>query len=1030
MKLFLKILAGFLVLFIVLLAGLNIYFTDDRLKSMILPEVREATGSQVEVDRMSLTFFRTFPQFGVELEGMLLPDPDGEIVASLDELLVGVELFPLMRNEISISRLSITRPVLHYTVYADSTTNIDFLLDLGGDEPEEVEESDGYALAIPRFILRSAEMYYTDETSGTSVQLQDFDADISLNFAELIESSVQAELGSLNASVEGESYVENLSLSLNQTSVIDLENEVLTLTEGTFSIRGLALNLTGTVSEWSAESPSLDLQFSSNSDNFGELLGLAPPEFDEILEGLETRGTLALDGSVSGQITDESLPRFEISLLVEEGYLKNPDLPDAIQNIRIRLNANNELATLEEFFARAQDNTISASGSMERPLDEDGVFSLELDGDVDLATISNFYPIEEEGVEQLSGLLNVSASATGRADQPEEAAFSGNFVLSNGLLKYVDVSRPIEQINARIEASQDEVIIEESGFQAASNRFTMSGRVLRPLDEAQRSLDVTANLNFDLATIKEFYPIDEDTLTMRGQLDARVSLRGEPNPDQIESLLQQSSISLVNGYIAHQSVARPLEDITFHAEASGTRLSISEARFRTGNNALAMNGTVTNYLSEEPDFDLTLDGNAVLGDVSAYYSLEPWIQELTGNATMNLNARGPAGDPTQIALNGSLNLTDVNARGDSLPQPVTDLQGTLTVTPDAMNLEAFSMNYGSSDISLEGSLQRYLGFLESQHSSVATMPSVSGRYQSRLLNMDEMIDWDEETEDEPTPIELPDMTASVEARIDTLLMLGLNITEISGRGELTPGQILLEEARASLFEGTATGQMTWQVPEPLRTNIRFEGGLADLEASAFFRDMQFLGESNFHEYVSGAFSAEVDYYSELDGTFTPDPETIEANGNFGMSRARIQNHPLQERLSVWLQASQLNSLALDEWTATFTIQNAVMTLRDFTLTSDDIGIELEGTQHLVTDAIDFKATLYLPEQFKRGIARVISDRAANALQMEDGRMAVPVLITGTMENPQVRPDTGIVEQMIRDFLRDEAGGVIRRLFNN
>ncbi|MEX1268235.1 MAG: AsmA-like C-terminal region-containing protein [Balneolaceae bacterium] len=1029
MKLFLKILAGFFILFIIALVALNFYFTDERLKHMILPEVREATGSELNVETMSITFFRTFPQFGVELGNVVLPDRVGEPVASIEELLVGVELLPLMRDEISISRLSMNRPAIHYTVYSDSTTNIDFLMDLTSEEEEVEEEGEGYALAIPRFTIRSAEIYYRDETSNTSVQLQDFDADISLNFAELIESTVQAELGSLSASVEGENYLENLSLSLNQTSTVDLENEVLTLTEGTFSIRGLALNLAGTVSSWSSEAPVLDLQFSSSSDNFGELLGLAPPEFDDVLAGLETRGALALDGSVSGEIAEETIPRFDLSVMVEDGYLKNPDLPDAIEDISLRLTVNNELATIEEFNARADENTISASGSLERPLDEDGVFSLDFDGDVDLATISRFYPIEELGIEQLSGLLNANASAGGRIDQPEEATFSGDFVLSNGLLKYVDVPRPVEQINARIEASQDQVIIEESGFSAAQNRFSMSGTVYRPLDEDQRSVDVTANLNFDLATIKEFYPIDEDTLTMRGQLDAQVVLQGRADPDQIESLLQQSTFSLSNGYIAHQMVARPLEDITLTAEASGTRLSISEARFRTGNNALSMQGTVSDYLSEDPTFDLTFDGNAEFSDISAYYSLEPWIQELTGDAVMNLNARGPAGDPLQIALNGSLELNGVNARGDSIPQPVTDLQGSLNVTPNALTLESFSMNYGSSDISLEGSLQRYLAFLE-ETGSTESMPSITGSYHSRLLNMDEMIDWEEETEDEPIPIDLPNLTASVDAQIDSLVIMGLSVTDISGSSRVTPGRILLENANASMFEGTANGRLDWQVPDPLRTNMRFEGGLNELEAEAFFRDAMFLGESNFYEYISGAFSTEITYYSELDETLSPDETTIEANGSFGMTRARIQNHPIQVKVAEWLRTNQLTSLALDEWTATFTIRDAVMTLRDFNLTSDNIGVELEGTQHLVTDEINYKATIFLPEQFKRGIASVISDRAANALQQEDGRMAVPVLITGTSENPQVRPDNDIIQDIIRDFLRDEAGGIIRNLFGN
>ncbi len=1028
MKTFLKILAGFIILLTVVIVALNFYFTDERLKNMILPEVRAVTGSDVQVEKMSLTFFRTFPQFGVELENFLLPTPEGDTLATVDDLLVGIELLPLFRSELSISRLTVNRPVISYHVYEDSTSNIDFLLALADDEAVEADD-EGMAIDISQFTIRGAEINYIDETTRSLINLSDLDADISLRFADLIESTVDARLGSLSATIDETNYVNNLSLSLNQTSTLDLENEVLTLTEGVFSIRGLALNLTGNFSNWSAEAPSLDLQFSSSSDNFGELLRLAPPEFDEYLAGLETRGSLRLEGSVSGQITEDDLPRFDLVIDVANGFVQNPDLPDAIEDIVLQVEVNNDLATIRDFRARAGDNTITATGSVERPLDDDGLFSIEVDGDIDLGTLSRFYPIEEFGIEELAGILEANANANGRMDQPEEAIFSGLFKLTDGRLKYADVPRPIENIEADIEANQDRITINQSGLRAASNQFTMNGSVLNPLNEDTRSVDLSANLNFDLATIKEFYPIDEDTLMMRGQLDAQIRLQGQPDPDRIETLLQRSTIELRNGYISHNFVARPLEDITLVAEATGTRLNISNARFRTGENALAMTGSVSNYLSEDPTFDLTFDGNAIFADISTYYTLEPWIQELTGNAVMNLNARGPAGDPTQIALNGSLEVSNVNAIGDSIPLPVTDLNGILNVTPDAMALEQFTMNYGTSDFSLEGSLRRYLGFLEESHNSEATMPNMTGTYHSRFLNMDEMIDWDEEADDEPLPIDLPNMTADVTARIDSLVIFGLPITEITGSGRMNPDELILDEANASMFEGTATGTMIWNVPEPLRTNIRFQGSLNELRAKAFFRDTGFMGsDSRIHEYISGLFSSEFDYYTELDETASPDITTTDASGTFGLAEGRIEGHPIQLRLAQFLRADELRRMNLDEFRATFAIKDTVLTLEDFRLTSDNIGMELEGTQHMLTDVINYKATLFLPERFKRGIATVISSEAADALQREDGTIAVPVLITGTSQDPQVRPDTTVIQEIIRDRLRDGAGDVLRRIF--
>lgn len=1026
MKIFLKILAGLVIFFVILVIGLNLYFTDERLKNMILPEVREATGSEIQVDNMSITFFRTFPRFGLEMDGIQMPDPSGNPVATIEEVLLSVELYPLFRDEIAVSRLNITRPVIFYTVFEDSTSNIDFLTELAEDD--ELEEGDGYTISVPGFMLRDASVYYSDHTSNSSITLEDFDADISLQFAELIESTVDARLGSISAIIDGENYINNLSLSLNQTSTLDLENEILTLTEGTLSIRGLALNLTGSVTSWSEEAPDLDLQFTSTSENFGELLRLAPPQYDEMLAGLETRGSLVFEGSIQGRFTEEAMPQFDVVIEVTEGYLRNPDLPEAIEDIHFSMVFNNELATISDFRARAGVNSITASGSVERPLDDDGVFSLDLDGDVNLATVSSFYPIDEFGIEEMAGLLKAVATATGRMDQPENATFAGNFNLSDGMLKYAEVPRAIEQINARIDANQNRIQIAESGFTAATNRFSLSGNINNPLDEDQRTVDISSNINFDLATVKDFYPIDEDTLTMRGQLVAEIVLRGRPDPDQIETLLQQSTFQLTDGYLSHEILSRPLEDITFRAEASGRRLSISNSQFKSGENELAVNGTVVNYLSDNPEVDLNFDGRGVLSTIANYYSLEPWIQELTGDAVMNLNVRGPANDIQQITLNGALEVNNVTASGDSLFLPVTDLSGKMNITPTTMNLEQFSMNYGGSDISLQGSLQNYMGFLE-EHESVSTMPSVSGSYSSRFLNMDEMIDWDEEADGEPVPIELPNLTASVNANIERLVIFGLSITEIEGNGRITPDQILIDQANAKMFDGNLSGKMDWSVPDPLRSNILFEGKLEGLKAETFFRDTGFLGENRrFHNHVTGEFSSDIRYYTELDETLAPDITTADASGTFGMNRARMQGHPIQVQIARFLNASELESLALDEWTASYTIEDAVLTFRNLRLTSGNLGIELQGTQHLVTNQIDYKATLLLPERFKRGIASVISNRAADALQLEDGRMAVPVRLTGTSSSPQVRPDTDVIEGIIRDYIRDGAGNVLRRLF--
>lgn len=725
---------------------------------------------------------------------------------------------------------------------------------------------------------------------------------------------------------------------------------------------------------------------------------------------------------------DETFPQIDLAILVSDGYIQNPDLPEAIEDIHFDLIFNNELATIRNFSAVAGVNSITGSGEVTNPLEDDARFSMDLNGDVNLNTISSFYPIEDLGIENLAGLLKINAKASGRMDQPENAIFSGLFNLNDGLLKYADVPRAIENINFIVNANQDRINISESGFTAADNRMSLSGIINRPLDEDSRTVDINSVIRFDLGTIKEFYPIDEDTLTMRGSFIADISLRGKPDPDQVETLLQRSTFDLTDGYLYHSIVNNPLENITFRAVADGRRLNITEGRFKSGENELAMSGSIVNYLSDNPEVDLTFDGIALLSSVSGYYSLEPWISELTGNAVVNLNTRGPVNDVTLIALTGALEVSDVTALGDSIPLPVTDLSGRMDIRPTQMTLERFSMNYGNSDIHLQGNLQNYMSFLD-EHATGSQLPSITGTYRSRLLNMDEMIDWEEETDDEPFPINLPNLQANVDAEIDRLIIFGLPVTEIKGRSRLSPGQIEIREAEARFFDGTASGRFTWNVPDPLQTDITFNGSLAGLTAEAFFRETGFLGEnSTIHEYLTGAFSGEMNYSVNLTPSLDPDITTASSSGNFGMTRARLRGHPIQIEIARFLNTPELESLVLDEWNARYTMDEAVMTLRDFRLTSGNLGIELSGTLNMVTDRIDYNATLLLPERFKRGISSVISSRAADALQLEDGRMAIPVRITGTTASPRVGPNTDVIERIIQDRVREGAGDLLRRLF--
>ncbi|MFW6157411.1 MAG: AsmA-like C-terminal region-containing protein [Balneolaceae bacterium] len=1024
MKLSLKILGGIFLVLIIIIAGINLYFTDARLQKTIMPHLNEAVGREVGVESMSLTFFSTFPSPGISIRSLHIPDEQpGDTLVSAEELVAGVQLFSLFGDEIELSQLQLIRPEFTYRIFEDSTTNIDFLLDA---EAADEDTAAATGINIPSFIIREASFGYADETSDTRVDLEDLSADIALRYGRLIESDLDLEVGGVSLMYDSTSYLNRLPLSLSQASTIDTEREELTLEEGTLSIRGLALNLTGSISEWSADAPQAELEFASSSDNFGELLGLVPAEFEEYTRGLESSGSLALEGTLNGPLGGEELPRFDATLSVTDGYLKNPDLPEAIQDIQIAAEFSNEQLEISRLDARAGDNMLAGTASMDRPLEEDAPFTLDLQGDLDLSTIESFYPLEEFNLEELAGVLNMDAEATGTVNAPEEASYSATLRLSDGLLKYAGVDRPVENISIDADATEELVQIRSMSLNAAGNSFSTEGDIEHMLDETRRTLNLRSSLNFDLATIKEFYPIDEDTLEMRGVLEAEVLMQGPADP--IEEAVQSGSLSLADGYINYHKYGQPLEEIAFQSTLEDGRISLSEASIRAGGNNLALSGSIADYLSDDPAIDLQMQGRGQFAEIQNYYDLRPAIDSLSGTAELNLNAAGNLQQPESMQFNGNMEVSDLNMNGDSLVQPVTRLNGEMNLDPQSVSLSALNFNLGESDISLSGQLNRYMEYLKEKPDRSVT-PDLNGEYRSAFLNVDELIDWEDTTEGAETPIYLPDLNSTVTAEVEEILITGITMTNLNGRATTTPEKIELEEASVELFDGTARGSFIWNVPRPDYTDITFSGELDSLQAESFFREYAVLGpESDFHEYVSGAFSAEVDYYSELDVFLEPQIESTEMEGSFGMTKARIDGHPLQERLANLFKAPEFENMALDEWESTFTVQNSVLTFEDFRLTSDNVGVELSGTQHLTNDEIDYKMQVLLPGRFEDAIASVITQRATDALKREDGTIMVPLRIRGTNNDPDIQPDREVIQPIVEEYLKDRAGDAIRNLF--
>jgi AsmA protein len=107
-----------------------------------------------------------------------------------------------------------------------------------------------------------------------------------------------------------------------------------------------------------------------------------------------------------------------------------------------------------------------------------------------------------------------------------------------------------------------------------------------------------------------------------------------------------------------------------------------------------------------------------------------------------------------------------------------------------------------------------------------------------------------------------------------------------------------------------------------------------------------------------------------------------------------------------------NSTPFEAFKASADLTNGVATTKDLDIASGDLRVTGQGTANLVTEAVDYRAN-----------ATILKGPSAGAALAN-----VPLLITGTLKSPSVRPDTqGLVKSVAQQQLQKHKGQLENKL---
>lgn len=493
-----------------------------------------------------------------------------------------------------------------------------------------------------------------------------------------------------------------------------------------------------------------------------------------------------------------------------------------------------------------------------------------------------------------------------------------------------------------------------------------------------------------LSLIPAFYTKDFRSLTAGGELTLAAWARGEMQGAKLPSFELQAAVA--DGRFQYASLPKAVTDINIAAKVSSpggvmdkTEVDVSRFGLRMAENKVSATFYGTNLVSD-PVLRATLNGKVDLGMIEQVYPLED--MKLAGTITADLSAAGRMSDLEkqryeQLQAKGTFVVEQMGLDMASLP-PVKLSRAAATISPSAMTLGELSVLVGESDLSANGQLSNYLGYL-------LRGDKLAGRLyvNSELLNLNQLMESmasDEEpaVEEQPvaeTPAEeapagvivVPEnLDLSLSTNLKKILFQQMTITDVEGGMSLKGGALSLDKLALGLFGGQATASGKYATADPNSPTFTMDLALKQASFQETFRQLELVQKLvPLFEKTGGNYSLKMDLSTRLDEQMSPVMNSVNANGQLSSASIRLQNIGALDAVAKALNTDKLKIIEAENVLIDFAIRDGRISTEPFDLKMGDTKMTLSGSTGL-DQTIDYTAKVTLPEGSLKGVLSTVN----------------------------------------------------------
>ncbi|PXY02283.1 hypothetical protein DF185_06455 [Marinifilum breve] len=614
---------------------------EDFIAKTALNQINSDIDASIEIQDISFSLLKRFPYATIEFENILIQSKlNKDTLLGASKAYASLHTIDLINGNINTKKLELKDGFCNYIISHNNQCNLDCLLSIGGNSNSS-ESSSSQQLDLNKVLLNNIRFFYADSTSATQAEI-------------LIDKTEVKGKGSNNtyqAKINGNAVVSNCNYQ--NSNLHKLENAQvsyqISLADKDLHIENLLITSKG-VNLHAKGNINLQDKLNSNINiltcnvQLDKIKQYIPKDILYNNQIQQITGTLALTGSIEGNLSDTLLPRVQANFKLSNAQLKKEGFP-ALQKLNCKGSIDNGAERAIESTRVICENldftTEKSSGSLSFDIVNLDKPSYKFDSNlsIDLEEVKSFLP--DSLMKLCSGTANVHTKGKGKLnslDELQNPDYLMNRLQGKIDLKDVKASKDsiqLDSLNLLLDYKPNQLAISLAKgtitshnikLKKGSLQLNLEGK-LSNLKQLKASIDsihlqtnqslLSGNIQMENVTepnyklhllsdinLQEFKHLIPDSLitNLNGSIITEIHSAGKLNPDSIDK-------QIVDLVCNHSQIKANCKNISIKSTNPSIQISDLSGQFKIQEDTITLHNTTASAFGINMNLDSTKIGN-------------------------------------------------------------------------------------------------------------------------------------------------------------------------------------------------------------------------------------------------------------------------------------------------------------------------------------------------------------------------------------------------------------------------------------